>query len=107
MLTWAVEGCLKWQAEGLGFPECVKASTDAYRNESDPLANFFEDCVKLAGWAWTSNSNLRAAYNQHCEENGVKFQVSLRRLTDRLTDFGAVSKKAGRGARLARRNRSK
>jgi putative DNA primase/helicase len=46
ILAWAVSGCLAWQAEGLGTPSVVKAATEAYREESDPLPDFLSEmCV--------------------------------------------------------------
>lgn len=35
ILNWAVEGRLKWQAEGLEAPASVTASITAYRSEDD------------------------------------------------------------------------
>ena len=35
ILAWAVEGCLRWQRDGLGMCESVQAATSEYRAESD------------------------------------------------------------------------
>lgn len=98
VLAWAVQGCIKWQAEGLGVPACVQESTEAYKAESDPLANFFEDCVQLESWAWTSNSDIHTAYKEHCDDNGVKFPVSNKRISEHLQGLGCKPDKRG-GAR--------
>ena len=46
ILAWAVQGCLKWQQEGLGMPEVVKAATESYREEMDIIGQFLEErCV--------------------------------------------------------------
>jgi putative DNA primase/helicase len=46
ILAWAVRGCIAWQAEGLGVPPDVRAATQAYREESDPLSEFLdEECI--------------------------------------------------------------
>ena len=96
VLAWAVAGCLSWQKEGLGVPACVRASTEAYRAESDPLANFIEDCISFEPFSWLGNSELQEAYSTYCDDNGIKFQVSPRRLADRLKSLGAVpGKRAG------------
>jgi P4 family phage/plasmid primase-like protien len=42
ILRWAVEGALKWQADGLEEPEAVQAATAEYRRSEDKLAQFFE-----------------------------------------------------------------
>lgn len=86
VLAWAVEGCLRWQREGLDIPEAVLASTAAYRNESDPLATFFEDCLRFHPSAWTSWTSIISAYSCHAGEMGVaeRYRVSPKRLQERL-----------------------
>jgi len=100
-LAWAVEGCLKWQRDGLELPESIRQTTELYRNECDPLAAFVEDCIDLHPAAWVSNADLRAAYNAHCDEVGTaeRYRISPRRLADKMKDVGAVEerKHTGRG----------
>jgi len=43
VLAWTVRGSLLWQNEGMQVPDCVKAATQEYREEMDPLRDFFED----------------------------------------------------------------
>ena len=45
ILAWAVEGCIKWQAEGLEEPECVIEATKDYKQEMDLIAGFVEQCL--------------------------------------------------------------
>jgi P4 family phage/plasmid primase-like protien len=46
ILAWAVQGCLRWQKEGLPIPPSVAEATDAYRAEMDLLKDFIEDqCI--------------------------------------------------------------
>ncbi len=72
VLAWAVRGCLRWQAEGLGnLPEAVANAVADYRAESDILADFLAArCVCMAGVAarashlfdgyvrWTERANV-------------------------------------------------
>lgn len=101
VLAWAVEGCLRWQREGLEIPEAVKRSTAAYRTESDPLATFFEDCLRFIPMAWASWTEIWRAYKDHAEEMGVaeKYRVAPKRLQDRLRqhDCTAERRMVGRG----------
>jgi putative DNA primase/helicase len=101
ILAWAVEGCLRWQKEGLKVPECVSRSTAAYRSESDPLALFFEDCLQVSNMGWTPWSAIWDAYCRHAQEMGTadRYRVQPKRLQERLRDKGCVSAKRsiGRG----------
>lgn len=45
ILAWAVEGCIKWQNEGIEEPECVRSATSDYKQEMDLIAGFVEECV--------------------------------------------------------------
>ena len=103
VLAWAVEGCLRWQRDGLTIPEAVRKSTAAYRQESDPLAAFVEDSLSFNPSAWTSWHEIWEAYNEHAEENGTKerFRVNPKRLQERLKDHECQSekRKIGRGWR--------
>ncbi len=86
VLAWAVKGCLRWQTEGLGIPEAVKRSTEAYRQESDPLAAFMEDCLVFNPLAWVSWTEIWTAYNDYSNENGIgeRYRVSHKRLQEKL-----------------------
>lgn len=71
ILAWAVEGCLRWQREGLGVPGVVRSATDELRREMDPLRDFLVDRCMLAPHAWTATAKLREAYERHCQEQGA------------------------------------
>lgn len=45
ILAWAVEGCMKWQSDGVNDPECVLEATKDYKQEMDLIAGFVEQCV--------------------------------------------------------------
>lgn len=46
VLSWCYRGWLDYQSNGLKPPEAVQARTNAYRSESDPMAQFIsEECV--------------------------------------------------------------
>ena len=47
ILKWAVEGCIKWQTEGLALPKCVDQATREYKVEMDILASFMESCLDI------------------------------------------------------------
>ena len=47
ILRWAVEGCIKWQKEGISEPDCVLDATQEYKNEMDLIAGFIDQCVEI------------------------------------------------------------
>jgi len=42
ILRWAVEGCTKWQKDGLKKPESVVVATDEYKGDVDPTSLWIE-----------------------------------------------------------------
>ncbi len=46
VLAWAVEGCLRWQEEGLQFPGAVVDATAEWRVENDQVSRF----LRSAPW---------------------------------------------------------
>lgn len=47
ILKWAVDGCMKWQKEGLNMPKCVESATEEYKQEMDALASFCNACIEV------------------------------------------------------------
>ena len=72
ILAWAIRGCLDWQKEGLGIPAVVKNASQAYREESDVIGRFFDDCCILESGHQTQASVLYQAFRNWCERNGEK-----------------------------------
>ncbi len=72
ILAWAVEGCRRWQDQGLGMPAAVKAATESYRSESDLLGTFLEECCKIDPILSASASDLYSAYRQWCDAGGYR-----------------------------------
>jgi putative DNA primase/helicase len=72
ILNWLLVGCRDWQREGFGASEAVDAATQTYREESDPLAGFIDECCELGPGISAPTGALRARYERHCESQGVK-----------------------------------
>ena len=90
ILSWAVQGCLAWQAMGgLGTPAAVRAATEEYRAESDTLAAFLSDCTIEDPQGQAQAGPLYTAYKSWADENGEKPMNGTlfgRRLTERGLD---------------------
>jgi len=87
ILAWAVRGCLEWQRDGLGLPHAVASATEAYRNESDRLGDFLEECCIEDMCARVGKSELYVAYEAWCKQSG-EFTLSKKKLGQRLGERG-------------------
>lgn len=89
ILAWAVRGCLLWQEKGLIIPDCVQAATASYREDMDPLRDFFQDCCTFQESAIVPVSDLRKHYDQWASDCGIKWTIGPREFNDRVRGKGA------------------
>jgi putative DNA primase/helicase len=87
VLTWLVMGCLAWQREGLDMPPEVADANQNYREESNPLGEFVDDCCTIGPGLSTGAGMLRQAYERHCTERGIK-PISGNKFAERLLKMG-------------------
>jgi putative DNA primase/helicase len=102
ILAWAVEGCRDWQVLGLRVPERVKAATESYRQEQDPLKDFFSERCIFMPKAETKASELWRAYRDWAAENGERWPVTRQDFVKRLTARGCVERRGAKGVRFWR-----
>jgi putative DNA primase/helicase len=88
ILNWALEGCLKWQREGLEKPSPVKAATTDYRNDMDELGEFLKVVCNVSDEAKILSSELYAAYTSWCESNGIRVPQKNRSFSLKLKERG-------------------
>lgn len=88
ILAWAVQGCLEWQAHGLGMPDEVNAATAAYQIEQDVLGEWLADCC-LTGTSLykAKSSDLYADYRRWCEAHG-EHPINNRQFGSALSERG-------------------
>lgn len=94
ILAWAVEGCMEWQAQGLNAPLAVRAATEEYRSEEDPIGNFIDECCATGDGQTCMVRELREAYERWCDEQGDKYPLSPRVFNERLESRGMRRKAA-------------
>lgn len=94
ILKWAVDGCIKWQKEGLELPQCVEQATKEYKAEMDMLAAFCDACVVIDYNEPNSVSatDLFSIYSKWANENN-EYEMSSRKF------FIEISKKLPEKAR--------
>lgn len=98
ILRWIVEGAVLYHRDGLGDPPDVTAATEHYRQESDRLKEFLEDCGIIASgndsssWkrdkCWAPVTNLYSAYLAWADTTGDKQPLSKGLFDDRLQRLG-------------------
>lgn len=70
ILNWAVEGCLKWQREGLKRPAIVEAASKDYREEMDATALFINECCVVGIGKTVKAKFFYEAYREWASKNG-------------------------------------
>jgi len=71
VLNWLLAGFKDWTDNPHWTAEAVRAATESYREESDLLGGFLQDCCETGSPRYSiSAAALYAAYAQWCEENG-------------------------------------
>jgi putative DNA primase/helicase len=106
ILAWAVEGCRKWQKPGLKTPSEIAEATEEYREDTDRLHDFLEDCCEKYDDAETAISELYEAYVRHSEKNHEKpmsmkaFAIALLERGFEPVRFGKRRTRNRKGIRL-------
>jgi putative DNA primase/helicase len=100
ILTWALEGCLAWQDDGLDPPEEVEKATQEYREEMDALGEWLAECCIVAPGASDPAKDLYNSYVEWAEANGEKRPLSQRIFGGSLRERGFQQGKSTGGARL-------
>jgi len=72
LLSWAVDGCLAWQRQGLRPCAIVQARTTELRADMNPLGEFLETCCVVERSAKVPAAELRAAYEEWAAAWGQK-----------------------------------
>ncbi len=90
VLNWAIEGCLRWQSEGLLVPSCVKKATEDYRAAEDVVGQFITEATRADGE--TTNADLYAHYLAWCDKNGIRSRLQKNKFSDRIEERGEYEK---------------
>jgi putative DNA primase/helicase len=69
ILNWCLQGCLKWQANGLAFPQSVIDATGSYRAESDTASAFIAECCVTCPTASVGATEILEEYKAWCKAN--------------------------------------
>lgn len=97
ILAWAVRGCLLWQTGGLGEPERVRWSTDSYREDQNPLREFFADCCEFGQEFTIRTDTLRHSYERFAEGEGFSQPLGPNKFADALKAAGCTNDRVAAG----------
>lgn len=80
IMRWAVEGCIKWQREGITEPQCVQDAVKDYKQEMDLLAGFLESCIEIDYDCKDkiASSDLYKIYSRWAKENN-EYEMSSKK----------------------------
>lgn len=98
ILTWAVQGCLDWQRDGLGTSAAVEQATADYRTEQDVVGRFLDDRCIVDPHATVTAAELYGTYGYWCSANGEE-SLSQQAFGRRLADRGLTARKGTGGKR--------
>lgn len=88
ILNWLLAGCLEWQRNGLQEPDEVTYATNDYREEQDPIKDFFDSCCTIDPFGVVPVSTIKERYEKWCAENSIESHLSAQ-------DFNAALRQKG------------
>lgn len=99
VLAWMIEGAEKVISDNfrIAQPECVKKATALYRENSDWLSHFLEECCEVGDTYSERSGDLYAAYRSFCGRSGE--------YTRSTTDFYAAVDTSGFERKHTKRGR--
>ncbi|WP_131196874.1 DNA primase family protein [Lichenihabitans psoromatis] len=93
ILNRLLDGLGLWLDQGLMVPDRVKAATEAYRSDSDPLGRFLEACTRQALGEKVQSSDFHAVFSAWAKVNG-ETQWTAKGFGSALLERGFVNRKS-------------
>lgn len=72
ILNWMLAGLTDFLANGLVIPEQIRAATDDYRDDMDPVGSFLRACVNVTPEKQVTARQMFKSYEAWCHANSVK-----------------------------------
>lgn len=92
ILNWIVEGAFDWYESGLQAPDEVLVATEEYRYDENRVAQFVEECCKMAPDLNDSAKHLYGRYTRWCLEKGYAGVLNQTNFGRRLAKLPGVTK---------------
>lgn len=88
ILQWAIDGCLKWQRDGLIVPEAVRRETDEYFSEQDTFSQWLDECTeKKYETTGETSARLFASWQSWAKASGESAGTA-KRFNERMMTAG-------------------
>lgn len=108
ILRWMIEGCLSWQANGLGRSACVDAATRDYFDTQDVLGQWIEDWCEFGETLVESNANLFKSWSAFADAHGMRpgksqtlsDELAKRPALKRIKDTSGIRGRGFQGIRI-------
>jgi putative DNA primase/helicase len=94
ILNWAIQGCLRYQDEGLEPVDKIRKATDQYRAESDVISQFLEERTIEDKTQEVRGSKLYETYKTWCQETG-EYTLTSTQFGRRMTEKGFFKERRG------------
>jgi P4 family phage/plasmid primase-like protien len=97
ILNWMIEGCLRWQRDGLSLPVSMREDTEAYRHEQDVVGRFIDE-EGLPGEEFTTPKKFTyECFKEWAEDAGEHYIMTLVEFNEKmLSKFAEGRSKSGR-----------
>ena len=98
ILNWMIAGARKWCASGLGDCAAVADAVKEYREEQDTLGDFIEARTRqITGTGQIlRHTALFKEYDKWCDDGGMKYRLTSRKLASILRERGWQDRKGER-----------
>lgn len=94
ILNWMLDGYRIWRERGLMIPDRIRAATEGYRAEANPVAQFAQDCLIRKSGARVMATRMYEAYKIWCKDNATD-DMTQTLFGRRLGDMGFNKFKSG------------
>lgn len=98
ILRWMVEGFARWRRDGLRPPKRIRDASLAYRQESDVLGQWIDECCEVGHGFDVGQRVAYAVFRNWCHEQGLR-QVSKKSFTRSLRERGIGEGRETTGSR--------
>jgi hypothetical protein len=85
-----VDGCLKWQKEGLGMPKKVADATAEYRDSMDIMKMFLEEVFVQGADLRVGAQVAYNEYKQWCSQSGIRYPKPVNQFGEMMKSRGFV-----------------